>query len=114
MDIMTILHQELLLYAKNPVNGVSLLTINQEENTFAVITIAKMQNRRFAEADIIVRCDADMIVIELDIHDKPLVDALVQAGIPRDKIILAYAGETVPEAADFGSVMPQPEEPMTA
>ncbi|MBX3063608.1 MAG: hypothetical protein U0528_14555 [Anaerolineae bacterium] len=29
----------------------------------------------------------------------PLIDALVQAGIPRDKIILAFAGEPVPETA---------------
>lgn len=30
-------------------------------------------------------------------HNKPLVEALVQAGIPREKIVLAYAGEPVPQ-----------------
>jgi hypothetical protein len=39
------------------------------------------------------------IVIEMDDSNKPLVDALLQAGIPRSKIILAYAGEPVPESA---------------
>jgi hypothetical protein len=29
--------------------------------------------------------------------NKKLVDALVQAGIPRQQIILAYAGESIPE-----------------
>jgi hypothetical protein len=27
--------------------------------------------------------------------DRPLVDALIQAGIPREKIVLAYLGEAV-------------------
>jgi hypothetical protein len=31
--------------------------------------------------------------------NKPLVDALVDAGVPRAQIILAYAGEAVPEGA---------------
>ena len=37
------------------------------------------------------------IVIERDVNDKPLVDALLQAGIPRKQIVLAYAGEPVNE-----------------
>lgn len=32
-------------------------------------------------------------------NNKPLVDALMQAGIPRAQIILGYAGEAVPESA---------------
>ncbi len=30
-----------------------------------------------------------------------IVDALVQAGVPREQIILAYAGEQVPELANM-------------
>jgi len=37
--------------------------------------------------------DDDIIVIDADITDKPLYEALMHAGIPREKIILAYAGE---------------------
>ena len=48
---------------------------------------------------LLVRILPGVVVIERDQNDKPLVDALVQAGIPREKIILAYAGEPVPEAA---------------
>lgn len=39
----------------------------------------------------------DKIIIDLDINDKMLVDALLQAGVPRDQIVLAYAGESIPE-----------------
>jgi len=41
--------------------------------------------------------DGDVIVIDADITDKPLYEALMHAGIPREKIILAYAGEQVPQ-----------------
>lgn len=34
----------------------------------------------------------------MDMNNQPPVDALVQAGLPRERIILAYAGEPVPES----------------
>ena len=39
----------------------------------------------------------DHIIIERDVNDKSLVDALLQANIPRSQIVLAYAGEPVNE-----------------
>ena len=48
---------------------------------------------------LLVRLLADTIIVEHDQNDKPLVDALVQAGIPRSQIILTYAGEAAPESA---------------
>ena len=41
----------------------------------------------------------DTIVVECGLNDKPLVDALVQAGVPREQIVLVYAGESIAEAA---------------
>jgi hypothetical protein len=35
----------------------------------------------------------ETIIIESDNTNKPLVDALMDAGVPRTQIILAYAGE---------------------
>jgi hypothetical protein len=46
---------------------------------------------------LIVHCIDNLIIVDRDINNKPLVDALVQAGVPRSQIILAYAGEPVPE-----------------
>ncbi len=42
-----------------------------------------------------VRVVDDFVVIEHDIHDRPLWQALVRAGVPREKIVLAYVGETL-------------------
>ncbi|MCU0481844.1 MAG: XisI protein [Anaerolineae bacterium] len=40
--------------------------------------------------------DGEYIVVDADNTDKPLYEGLMHAGIPREKIILAYAGERVP------------------
>ena len=39
----------------------------------------------------------DKVIIDEDITDRPLWRELVRAGIPREQIILTYAGEKLPE-----------------
>ncbi len=57
--------------------------------------------RKFTSSIIVMaRIVGDKIIIEVNNTDKPLVDALMHnAGIPREQIILAYAGEKVPKPA---------------
>jgi len=50
--------------------------------------------------------DRQYIVIEHDATDKPLVEALTAAGVPRDHIVLAYAGETRPDAEQLAANWP--------
>lgn len=38
----------------------------------------------------------DKIVIEEDMTDKKLVDALLQQGVPREQIVLGYNNEKTP------------------
>jgi hypothetical protein len=40
----------------------------------------------------------DKVIIDEDTTDRPLYEQLVSCGIPRDQIILAYAGEKPPTA----------------
>ncbi len=51
------------------------------------------------EADPVVRVVGDRGIVERDINDKPLVDALVATGVPRGQIVLAYTGESAADAA---------------
>ncbi len=44
-----------------------------------------------------VRDVSETVVIEQDITDKPLVEELVRAGVPRGQIVLTYAGEPPPD-----------------
>ncbi len=92
-----IVRREVGEYAGRMLNGISYLTVNKTEDVFVVVSIAKWKGEHIASSDMIVRLVNDLVVIEQDNNNKPLVDALVQAGIPREKIILTYAGETLPE-----------------
>lgn len=83
-------------YAGEGFNDTSYLTYNAAKDTFAVITIGRVKDRRFTDLSLAVQLMGDVVVIDRDANDKPLVDALMQAGIPRDHIVLAYAGESLP------------------
>ncbi len=51
------------------------------------------------ERRLVARVAGDRIIVERDVNDKPLVDALGQAGVPRRSIVLAYAGESVTDSS---------------
>ncbi|MCC7448721.1 MAG: XisI protein [Anaerolineae bacterium] len=84
-------------YARKGLNSHSDLTHNDDYTVLTVVTTVNGKNAPFMS--LLVRILADTAVIERDQNDKRLVDALVQAGVPRSHIILAYAGEPAPETA---------------
>jgi hypothetical protein len=94
-----ILMEELEKYAGKAFNGQSYLDFNSDQTHFVITSVGYIRGQRVVNTAMIVQLVNDMIVIDRDIFDKPLVDALEAAGIPRSQIILAYAGEPVPESA---------------
>lgn len=80
-------------YARKGLNSQSHLIHNDDNTVFSVVTVTQ-QNTSFVS--LLVRIFGDTVIVEQDRNDKPLVDALLQAGVPRSQIILAYAGEPVP------------------
>ncbi|MEO1290638.1 MAG: element excision factor XisI family protein [Chloroflexota bacterium] len=96
-QIATVLKQELNKYVTVGFKGRTELTSNQSETVFTLVTYGQIKGERFTFTSIIVSLMDETIIIEVDKNSKPLVDALVQAGIPREQIILAYIGEKVPE-----------------
>ena len=44
-----------------------------------------------------------IIVIDEDITDRPLYEELMRCGIPREQIVLAYAGETLADESGKGA-----------
>lgn len=93
------LNQTLQSYAGKALNGYSYLTTSADGDVFTVVSVARFGDERIVDTGLVARLVGDKIVIEHDINDKPLVDALMQAGIPRSQIILAYMGEASPELA---------------
>jgi hypothetical protein len=97
-DLKQTLREVMLGYTGVGFNGISYLTTNETEDVFAVVSVARFRGEHIANSSLIVRLIGDKIVIEQDMNNKMLVDALLQAGVPSEQIVLAYAGETLPEA----------------
>ena len=60
---------------------------------FTVLDLYTFQGKHHANAGLIVRLEGDQVIIERDMNNMILVDALLQAGVPREQIVLAYTGE---------------------
>ncbi len=86
-------------YAGRALNGYSYVLTSADESVFAVVSVGRVQDRQIVDTGLVARLAGGHIVVERDINDKPLVDALTGAGIPRDRVVLAYEGESVTEAA---------------
>ena len=84
-------------YAKKAFNGFTTLTSNPEKTQFVVTSVGNTRSGRVTSTALFARIVGETIIIESDNTNKPLVDALMDAGVPRDRIVLAYAGEKVPE-----------------
>jgi hypothetical protein len=86
-------------YTGKGLNGYAYLINDPVRDVYTVISVGYINGQRIVDADLIVRLVDDKIIIERDMNNKILLDALLQAGVPRSQIILAYAGEPVPEVA---------------
>lgn len=81
-------------YTGKALNGHSTLTADVDQQIFTVVSFGQVPGKRIVDAGLIARLADDKIIIEHDVNDKPLVDALLQAGVPRNQILLAYQNET--------------------
>lgn len=94
-----IVKQEIAWYASSGSNLKSYLLTDETAQIYGVTVIDYPVRRHPAGVAVLARVSGDHVIIEEDRTDKPLVDRLVAAGIPREKIILAYANEPLPDLA---------------
>jgi hypothetical protein len=100
-NLKEIVRREVKAYGGKGLNGFGYFLHNDADDVFAIVDIAKFRGQHIAESGLIVRLINDKVIIEQDTNSKPLVDALLQAGIPREKIVLTYAGESAKELESF-------------
>ena len=94
-DLKATTKQVIATYAQDAINGYSQMTANANDTLWTVIAVGSVRGVPVVETGLVVRIVGESIIIERDINDKPLVDALQAAGVPREQIILAYAGEVL-------------------
>ena len=95
--ILQITHREVDLYAGSIAGGKLYPVLDDENQTYAILYVDDQYQDRPAWVVVMARVVGEYVVIDEDTTDKPLVDALmINGGIARERIILAYAGETLP------------------
>jgi hypothetical protein len=71
--------------------------LDDVQKLYAVVSVPQLPRPWPSRVVVMAQVVDDKVIIIEDITDKPLVDALmVNGGVPREKIILDYAGEAVP------------------
>lgn len=73
-----------------------------KQKKYSVIVVPDYETPRLKKAGVVVmaRIVDNYVIIDEDITDRPLFEELVRAGIPREQIILTYAGESLPKSDD--------------
>jgi hypothetical protein len=91
-----ILLEEMHKYTGKGLNDYAYLTSNESEQIYTVVDIATIRDKRIVSTVLVARIVGQQVVIEVDHHDKQLVDALLARDVPEEQIILAYRGDAVP------------------
>ena len=81
-------------YASGRLNLRMYTLSNEDRHIYAVNVIDWPERHQPAAVVVLARIEDDKVIIEEDITDRPLVEALVNAGIPREQIVLKYAEES--------------------
>jgi hypothetical protein len=98
-----IVREEIQWYAGDGVGANMLLfTIFDDKRlVYAVTSVDYPKRKSQAGVVVLARIWGDIVIIEEDATDRPLLDALLQRGVAREQIVLAYAGEPIPDAAQY-------------
>lgn len=91
----TILRRETAAYATTSPNAIMHFIADPVQHTYAVISVPNRDKNK-SRVVVMARLQLDQIVIETDITDKPLYDALVAVGVPEEQIVRAYLHQPTP------------------
>ncbi|MBZ0318540.1 MAG: XisI protein [Anaerolineae bacterium] len=92
-----VVKQEMKTYAGSGTHTKLYAISDDAAQIYAVNVVDTSPQPRPARVVIMARIVDETVIIEADTTDRPLVRRLVAAGIPREKILLAYTGERPPE-----------------
>jgi XisI protein len=100
--VSNIVREEIAWYAGSG-RGANILLfpiLDDERKIYSVISL-DYPERTGSGIVVLARIIGDQVVIEVDNTDRSLSQSLLQRGIPRAQIVLAYSGEPIPDAEQF-------------
>lgn len=83
-------------YAGGGFNLKTFPVMTEDGQAFAVLIADTPVRKRDADILVFARIENDLVIIEADSTDYPLLDVLLDKGVEREKIICAYAAEALP------------------
>jgi hypothetical protein len=87
-SLASVVKEVVFSYASGGLNLRTFALSNEEQGVYGVNVIDWPERRRPASVVVLARIEGEQIIIEEDSTDRPLVEALVMAGIPRERIVL--------------------------
>lgn len=94
-----IVKREVKRYAVPSLNSRTYAALDDKRQVYVVLSVIDSTQPDRTIPVVMARIATDRVIIEADNTNKPLADALLQAGISRETIILAYEGEIVPDSS---------------
>jgi hypothetical protein len=94
VELAEITRREVERYVATWHEGRMLTILDDAQKRYIVVDLPHYPRRFPAGIVVMARVEGDLIIIEEDTTDRPLMDALMVNGqIPREQIVLAYMGE---------------------
>ncbi|MCC7448792.1 MAG: XisI protein [Anaerolineae bacterium] len=91
-DLTAIVRQEVREYVWDQDDSKAYLLENAAHQIYAVLVIP-IDDPQQSLTIIVAQIANNQVIIETDLTDKPLLNALLDAGVPREQIVCAYMGE---------------------
>jgi hypothetical protein len=95
-----LLRENVFWYASIGLHIQTFAFADADQSAYSVIMIDTGSMQNYPPLLLVMaHIDGEYVVIDADNTDRPLIDKLVAADIPREKIIKGYAGERLPMPA---------------
>ena len=95
-NLTDIVKREVAEYAWDQADSRAYFMQDEIHRAFAALIVPVSKPQESLAIVVAHISDDDIVVIDTDLTDKPLFDALLESGVPRNRIIRAYRGETTP------------------
>jgi XisI protein len=104
IDIVEIVQREVGKYNQNveDYKAEGYFLEDNEKKAYAIMIVPDFDHPKNKKPHLMMmaRIVDNHILIHADTTDRPLYEALLRCGIPREQIVLVYAGETIPPSGD--------------
>jgi hypothetical protein len=100
-QLVEITRREVERYAAYSFTSESYTLLDEGQKRYAVVDVPNLPRPYSSQIVVMAQVMGEKVIIIEDITDKPLYEALMVNGkVPRQQIVLVYAGETVEETQE--------------